>query len=312
MRRTNVFVCIASAILAVTCPVVSSADAEDAKGFAFKDGDLVCFLGNTVIERAQRYGHVEAALTLAAASEGKSVRFRNLGWSGDTVFGHARSYFGPPKEGFTRLSGHLEAMKPSVVMICYGALNAFDPDPAANDVLIAGYGTLLDMVEAKTGGARIVIMSPPPLENHGPPLPDQTEANRRLAETSGRLKAFAEERGAHFVDLFAAMSGSESAESLLTENGVHYTEEGYSVLAARLLEGLGLKAVTDPGAEFRGLIKAKNTLYFDKWRPANETYLHGFRKHEQGQNAREMAQFDPFIDKAEKEISKAVKSLSKR
>ena len=108
------------------------------------------------------------------------------------------------------------------------------------------------------------------------------------------------------------MSGSESAESLLTENGVHYTEEGYSVLAARLLEGLGLKAVTDPGAEFRGLVKAKNTLYFDKWRPANETYLHGFRKHEQGQNAKEMAQFDPFIDKAEKEISKAVKSLSKR
>ena len=81
-----------------------SAKAEDNQGFGFKDGDLICFLGNTVIERAQKYGHVEAALTLAAASEGKSVKFRNLGWSGDTVFGHARSYFGPPKEGFTRLS----------------------------------------------------------------------------------------------------------------------------------------------------------------------------------------------------------------
>ena len=38
----------------------------------------------------------------------------------------------------------------------------------------------------------------------------------------------------------------------------------------------------------RRAIIAKNRLYFYRWRPQNETYLFGFRKHEQGNNAREI------------------------
>ena len=53
------------------------------------DGDRVVFLGNTLIEREQRYGWWELALT--ARFPGKKVTFRNLGWSGDTVFGEARA-----------------------------------------------------------------------------------------------------------------------------------------------------------------------------------------------------------------------------
>ena len=40
---------------------------------------------------------------------------------------------------------------------------------------------------------------------------------------------------------------------------------------------------------------AKNLLYFHRWRPQNVTYLFGFRKHEQGQNAVEIPQFDPLV-----------------
>ena len=40
---------------------------------------------------------------------------------------------------------------------------------------------------------------------------------------------------------------------------------------------------------------AKNRLYFYRWRPQNETYLFGFRKHEQGNNAVEIPQFDPLV-----------------
>ncbi|MBX6313400.1 MAG: hypothetical protein IRY99_10865, partial [Isosphaeraceae bacterium] len=49
---------------------------------------------------------------------------------------------------------------------------------------------------------------------------------------------------------------------------------------------------------------AKNRLYFYRWRPQNETYLFGFRKHEQGQNAREIPQFDPLVAAQEAEIAK--------
>jgi hypothetical protein len=33
-------------------------------------------------------------------------------------------------------------------------------------------------------------------------------------------------------------------------------------------------------------------LFFHRWRPANWTYLFGFRKHEQGRNAVEIPRFD--------------------
>ena len=45
-------------------------------------------------------------------------------------------------------------------------------------------------------------------------------------------------------------------------------------------------------------------LYFYRWRPQNETYLFGFRKHEQGNNAREIPQFDPLVEAKEKEIAR--------
>jgi hypothetical protein len=56
--------------------------------------------------------------------------------------------------------------------------------------------------------------------------------------------------------------------------------------------------------KLRQAIVAKNRLYFHRWRPQNETYLFGFRKHEQGQNAREVPQFDPLVAEKEKEIAR--------
>jgi hypothetical protein len=54
----------------------------------------------------------------------------------------------------------------------------------------------------------------------------------------------------------------------------------------------------------RAAIIAKNREYFHRWRPQNETYLFGFRKHEQGQNAKEIPQFDPLVAEWEAKIAK--------
>jgi len=56
--------------------------------------------------------------------------------------------------------------------------------------------------------------------------------------------------------------------------------------------------------QLRETITAKNELYFHRWRPQNVTYLFGFRKHEQGNNAVEIPMFDPLIEKQEAEIAK--------
>ncbi len=56
--------------------------------------------------------------------------------------------------------------------------------------------------------------------------------------------------------------------------------------------------------QLREVIHDKNALYFYRYRPQNETYLFLFRKHEQGNNAVEIPQFDPLIAEKEKLIAK--------
>jgi hypothetical protein len=55
----------------------------------------------------------------------------------------------------------------------------------------------------------------------------------------------------------------------------------------------------------RAAIIEKDRLFFHRWRPANETYLFLFRKHEQGQNAKEIPMFDPLIAEQEKVVEEA-------
>ncbi len=54
--------------------------------------------------------------------------------------------------------------------------------------------------------------------------------------------------------------------------------------------------------QLRAVIREKNQLYFHRYRPQNETYLFLFRKHEQGNNAVEIPQFDPLIAAKEAQI----------
>lgn len=298
--------CASSASAQTTEPAALPAPAQ-AKSFQFKDGDRLVLIGNTVLEREQDYGSFEPRLDLALGEDKVSVR--NLAWSGDTVFGHARSYFGPPEEGLQRLAGHLEMLKPTVVLLCYGSELAFERLGGLPEFL-TGYRNLIDLIRSKSPGVRVIIATPPPLETLPPPLPDLSAANRNLSSLRDALHKFALSQNAFFVDWFELMGGLPKPGVIrkpLTENGVHYTRAGYEILSARLIEGLGLKVPDAPSATFEQLrraVIAKDTLFFNRWRPHNETYLFGFRKHEQGQNAKEIPMFDPLIAKADEQIQK--------
>jgi hypothetical protein len=65
----------------------------------------------------------------------------------------------------------------------------------------------------------------------------------------------------------------------------------------------------DQAEALRKAINEKNRLYFYRWRPQNETYLFGFRKHEQGNNAREIPLFDPLVGEKENEIARLRKPV---
>jgi lysophospholipase L1-like esterase len=279
--------------------------AENPQPFAFENNDRVVLLGSTIIEREQKFGELETQLTLAVGDKNLSVR--NLGWSGDSVFGIARSYFGPPTEGLDRLSKHLDLFKPTVLVTCYGDDVALDRDSKISD-FIPGYEALLNLARSKNPATRFIIIAPPPFENLGAPLPDMDAANAKLAQVRDALKEFAEKQHATFVDTFTAMGGAkhERPAHPLTDNGLHYADAGYRIWAAKVVAGLGFKSPTLSTAEtetLRHAIIEKDRLFFDRWRPENETYLFGFRKHEQGQNAVEVDQFEPLVEKQDQKIA---------
>ncbi len=303
-----------------------------------RSGDRVVFLGNTITERARHFGQIETALQLAAGSEVTGLTFRNIGWSGDSVFGDARSYFGKPEEGRERLSAVLEMIKPQVVLICYGSAAAMSVDQGWTNedefkigsasglekslsTFIDGYEKMLTRVTDSSGeGLReIVLISPPPLENLGAPLPDQTKNNKNIARFRDAIRDLAKKKSYRFIDLFAAMGGDEFsgkiADRPLTNNGVHFSDAGYRVIAREIVKGLGYSKPDQIGKDnnntdrLRSLIIAKNTLFFNRWRPTNETYLFLFRKREQGNNAKEIPMFDPLIEAKEKEIAELRKTV---
>jgi lysophospholipase L1-like esterase len=283
-------------VLTLLLPAISLAD------FELQDGDRVVFLGNTLVEREQRYGHWEAALL--ARTPGKKIVFRNLGWSGDTVFGEARAGFGSVADGFKNLKELTLELKPTVLFIAYGTNESY-AGKAGLEKFSKGLETLLDAVAPTK--AKIVLFSPIPHEDMGRPLPDPTIANQNLALYRDAIKAVADKRKLQFADLFALFGeGKESKPSKrLTDNGMHLTDEGYRTSASWFLQSLGVspsEGDVKPSEELRKLIQEKNELFFHRWRPQNETYLFGFRKHEQGKNAKEIPMFDPLIAEKEKQI----------
>ncbi len=357
-----------------------------------QDGDRVLFLGSTVVERAQRYGDWEMMWT--AAFPDKKLVFRNLGWSGDTVFGHARARFGTVQDGFDHLETHVFAEQPDWILVGYGTNESFAGE-AGLPAFREGLRNLLDILEGT--GARLVLMTPPPMEVAAG-LPDPTVPNANLRLYRDAVTEEAAHRGCPLVDLFEKLpewAAKFPEHQPLTDNGMHLNAAGYwvtaQVLAAELgmhrgaarvevdltsrtmktngcyadqlqvtpmetrfeargqsvpvlspIEGApsprwvrvsGLKPgnyqlfVDDTlvaharaeewaagislrrGPEFdqskslREAIQQKNDLYFHRWRPQNETYLFLFRKHEQGNNAVEIPQFDPLIDGVEQRIA---------
>lgn len=370
---------------------------------AFKSGDRVVLLGSTFVERLQAYGYLEALITART----KDVTFRNLGWSGDDVWGTARAVFGTQQDGFKRLIDDVRLAEPTVILVAYGANEAFE-GKSQLPRFESGLETLLNRL-AETG-ARLVLISPPRHENVGPGFPNPIDYNKNLQLYSEVIRRAAQKRNVPHIDLYNPIPSSDrrttsvpQTRDRLTDNGMHFTPYGHWRVAPHFASKLGVRpaawkvdidvdqvgydAVGTTFAEFeaspnavrfvatdrvlpycpppqfsprgaailaphavlriRGLsegsyglriddapaimadhkqwaagvhvnlgqytrqveqlrqaIIEKNRLFFHRYRPQNETYLFLFRKHEQGNNAVEVPQFEKLVSQKEDEIAK--------
>ncbi|MFK7819165.1 MAG: PVC-type heme-binding CxxCH protein, partial [Planctomycetaceae bacterium] len=302
------FVAISAIAACISNPAAaqtSFGSAEQLPSFEVKDGDRVIFLGSEFTERRTKFNYFEAEL--AARWPDRRVSFFNLGWSGDTPSGIARGYFGGADEGFKRLIDEVERIKPTIVFLNYGS----NLEGKTTEQFARNYTRLYDKLKEFT--PRVIAMTPPPVEARPAPWPSAINLNakRRAAARFIRVIVTSDTTGSpFFVNLFAAFERRlRKPVQPITADGLRFTDQGYEMVADIMLRSLRVqdtpartKLTSEKFDTLRSMIAEKNRLYFHRYRPQNETYLRGFRKHEQGQNAKEIAEFDALITQAENRI----------
>lgn len=267
------------------------APAVGADGPLLKAGDRVAVLGGTFVERMQLSGAVEAQLQCRQPDW--RLSFRNLGWSGDDVHGIARKVFSSPEDGFKRLVRDVDTAEASVVLVAYGFSEASDGAEAI-ERFERGLRRLIG--ELKTEKRRVILLTPVAMPGYRVKGYDQS-----ISQCCGIITRVGKE-----LDVPVVSVGWQPQKDELNESRLLPSEKGYANYADKIADQLvGGQPCETSNKDLQRLISAKDQLFFHRYRPQNETYLFLFRKHEQGNNAVEIPQFDPLVREADEAIWKA-------
>ena len=253
--------------------------------------DRMALLGGTFVERLQSSGALEAELQTRRPDW--QLRIRNIGWSGDDTHGIARKVFDQPEDGFQRLLRDVDTADPNVVLVAYGFAEASDGAEAV-ERFEPGLRRLVG--ELAKRNRRVILLSP--MAMPGIRVEGYDQWISRCRQIVARV---AQDTGSALLAYDWVPQEDE-----LTEDRLHPSDKGYEHLASMMADSLvGGTASGRRDETLRKRIVEKNQLFFHRYRPQNETYLLLFRKHEQGNNAIEIPQFDPLIDAADRAIWQA-------
>lgn len=271
--------------LLLICSLFVVANRVGADEPLLRSGDRVALVGGTVVERMQAEGGFESQLHCRQPAGKISVR--NLGWSGDTVTGIARKRFDTPADGYARLLADVDMAKPSLVLLMYGFSEASDGlanlDTFENDL----QKLIGDLTQPDR---RLVLIQPFPLSG----IKTEDYA-RSMQKVGAMINDVAKSTGTPVIDL-AWVPGDDD----LTVDQLQLSASGHVALGSRLAKALLPDSTCDGvSPNLTDAIVRKNELYFHRYRPQNETYLFLFRKHEQGNNAAEVEQFEKLADEAD-------------
>jgi lysophospholipase L1-like esterase len=207
--------------------------------FELKDDERVVFLGNSLFENEFQYGYLELALTTRWPN--RNITFRNLGWTGDNVWGEARSTFTNPPTPYQHLMQQITKAEPTLVFVAYGGVEAQDGEaglPRFNE----GLNKLLDKIDSL--GAKSILLSPIPVV-YADSSANVAKRNADVELYAAAIAKTATKRGKLFIDIYKPML-EISKKVPIFENGVHLNETGYYYLASILEKNLGLKPQPNP------------------------------------------------------------------
>lgn len=239
MKTICAWACISTVIL-ISATTLAAAEAGGGRALLdMRPGDQVLVsVGSGFVQQEQFYGYIETFF--ARRFPDRRIICRNLGWSGDTVWGEARTAGYQNPAGFARLKKQAAELKPDIILVGYGSVESFD-GPAGLDRFKDGYGKLLDMLAALT--PRLVLISPTFHEDLGRPFPDPRVHNANLELYSEAIRSIAAQRHLPFVDLFHATADAKASnpQTQLTSNGILLNDAGYWLAAQEIERQLGLR-----------------------------------------------------------------------
>ena len=285
MYRFHFVVRLFPALLLVA---TTGARSEDASGktFAFQPHDRVAIIGNGLPDRMQHDGWLETLMQTQL--KGKQVRFRNLGFSADTVDKAPR---GPrpwrggslPKEVPGRRA-YLKKVKADVIFTFFGYNESYTQTPAEfEQKLVNRVKALRELKPNGKSEPRIVLFSPIAFEDTGAPnLPDETDRNARLERITDATRRAAEKTGATFVDLFhPTRELFQTDHKTYTINGLYLNERGHrriAEIAASALFGKPVEAQKSDGlTDLREAVKDKNWHWHQRYRATDGNDIWGTR-----------------------------------
>ena len=245
--------------------------------FAIREGDRICYIGNTLADRMQHFGWLETLVQDRFRRH--NLVFRNLGFSADELTVRPRSMnFGDPH-------AHLTHSAADVVFAFFGYNESFGGRPGLDRFRRDLKRFIADTREHQYNGSsppRIVLFSPIAHEDMGDRnLPDGRENNQRLSMYSAAMAEVARDEGVAFVDLFQPTRELyESTEDALTINGIHLNDQGYRLVAQVIDEALFGAPPTRSEPELERLREAvltKNLRWFNRYRATDGYSTYGQR-----------------------------------
>ena len=285
-----------------------------AQDLEVKKGDHICIIGNTLAERMQHDGWLEARLYSRFADY--DLVIRNLGYSGDEIDGYKNNShrmrsmsFGSQDEW---LAGSAPCPQPNKLSPRdEGKVrqNRFELTNTKADIIFAffGYGeswageaglpTFRKNVEEfikhtkskqynGSSSPRLVLFSPTAHEFiESPNLPTKAAveaSNARLKAYSAAMGEVARANDALFVDLFTPTMKAFGSGAPHTINGVHLNPQGENLVAALAEQGLfpnGPMIKRDGAAldRIRSAVLDKNFYWFNRYRVTDGYSTYGDR-----------------------------------
>ena len=175
----------------------SAATAQQLK-LELKKDDHIAVIGNTLADRLQHFGHLEAMLHSRFPEHNLVVR--DLGFSGDTLTERPRSEnFGSPDQWLSKVEA-------DVIVAFFGYNESYAGEaglPQFRKDLEAFIDHTLAQKYNGESAPRLVLCSPTAMEDlKWPHLPDGEVQNKNLERYTAEMAKVATERNLPFVDLF--------------------------------------------------------------------------------------------------------------